>query len=422
MISQEPESGDCLLEATSLANRSGHRRFQRLGRSFWTLYASSCLIDLGLCLYFFMFNLFLIEHNFTVHNIGFITAALTVGTIAGTVIVSLVSRHLELRKLLLTFICAAPLALSLRLVFLQVPAQIGLAFFAGFMMSIWSVCFSPTLAKLTTQENRTFGFSLFVATGIGSGVLAGLLGGYLPGLFRRLRWVGPQGDGIKVVLFLASAIIMLAAFSLLRLRLARDERARSSLKVFSRFLVRFLIVVATWNFAISFFVPFANVYLSQKLGLSTMRIGEIFTLSQLVQVAMVLLAPILYRRFGLVIGIAITQVGTALLFFSLSRAHRASTAIFIYVLLTGLQWMGGPGLSSLLMNRTAEVYRSQASALHNLVNLAAQASATVLAGTMFEALGYSRPLAMDAVLAALAGILMYTLLGREDPDKLTRFT
>ncbi len=145
--------------------------------------------------------------------------------------------------------------------------------------------------------------------------------------------------------------------------------------------------------------------------------GEIFTLSQLVQVAMVLVAPILYRRFGLVKGIAITQVGTALLFFSLSRAHRASTAIWIYLFLTGLQWMGGPGLSSLLMNRTAEVYRSQASALHNLVNLAAQASAAVSYDAMgmrcLRALGYSGPLAMDAVLAAFAGILMYSLLRSE---------
>lgn len=406
------QSGSPLSTAPELSSQD-LRQFQHLGRSFWTLYASSCLIDLGLCLYFFMFSLFLVEHNFTIHSIGFITAALTVGTITGTIIVSFVSRFFGLRTMMLVFIFSAPLALSLRLLFLQVPAQIGLALLAGFMMSIWSVCFSPTLAKLTTQENRTFGFSLFVATGIASGALAGLIGSYLPDLFRKHLWGGSQVDGIRIVLFLSCLIIMLAALAILRLRLGTDERVGNTTRIFSRFLVRFLIAVAAWNFAISFFVPFANVYLSRQLGLSMMRIGEIFTLSQLVQVAMVLAAPVLYRRFGLVIGIALTQVGTALLFFSLSRAHRASTAVCIYLFLCGLQWMGGPGITSLLMNRTVEAYRSQASALHNIVNLAAQAAAAALAGNIFERYGYSGPLAIDAALAALASMLMYTLVRGE---------
>jgi predicted MFS family arabinose efflux permease len=356
----------------------------------------------------------MVEHDFAVHSIGFITAAQTIGTIAGTVVVSLLSRRFGLRTMMLTYTVAAPLCLGLRLFFLQIPIQIGLAFLAGFMMSIWSVCFSPTLAKLTTQENRTFGFSLFVATGIASGAVAGLLGGYFPGLLRRHRWGGPQVDGIKVVLLLACCILMLAAFAIVRLRMQRDETVPSRARFFNRFLGCFLLAIAIWNFSISFFVPFANVYLSRQLGLSVMRIGEIFTISQLVQVSAVLAAPILYRRAGLVIGIALTQMGTALLFFSLSLATRRTTAIWIYLFLTGLQWMGGPGIVSLLMSRTAEVQRSQASAMYNIVNLAAQAGAAALAGNLFERYGYSGPLASDAALAALAAVLLYALLGRED--------
>jgi MFS family permease len=383
---------------------------RRLSPNFWTLYASSCLIDLGLCLYFFLFTLFMVEHNFAVHSIGFITAAQTVGTIAGTVVISLLSRHFGLRTMLLTYTVSAPLCLALRLFFLHIPAQIGLAFLAGVTMSIWSVCFSPTLAKLTTQQNRTFGFSLFVATGIASGAVAGLIGGYFPGLFRRLRWVGPQVDGIKVVLLLACCILMLAAFAIARLRLHRDNIVPNHILVFNGFLIRFLVVIAIWNFSVSFFVPFANVYLSRHMGLSVMRIGQIFTLSQLIQVAMVLLAPVLYRRVGLVSGIALTQGCTALLFLSLSVATRRPAAIWIYLFLTGLQWMGGPGIASLLMSQTPEMHRRHASAMYTVVSLAAQAGAAAVAGRLFEQYGYAGPLAGDALLAALAGIVLYGTL------------
>ena len=390
------------------------RALRGRGGNFWTLYASSCLIDLGLCLYFFLFSLFLVEHNISEQSIGMITAALTLGTIAGTVLVSIITRYLEPRTMMLVYVVAAPVSLGLRTVFLQIPAQIALAFLAGAMMSIWSVCFSPALAKLTTPANRAFGFSLFVATGIASGALAGVFGGYFPALLHR---VSPQGDGIRAVLLLACFIVLIAAAPILRLNVRRDQAEGEHGTIFSSFLLRFLIAAMAWNVALSFFTPFANVYLTRHLGLPLIRIGQIYTISQLIMVGTVLLAPMLYRRVGLVPGVAITQFATALLLLALSRTSGQVGAIGFYLGLTAVQWMGGPGLSSLLMNRTEETHRSRAAAMYNMVNLAAQAGAAALAGRLFESYGYSGPLAGNAVLAAFAAILLYALLGKGSSQK-----
>lgn len=388
-----------------------------LDSSFWTLYASSFLIDLGLCLYLFMFSLFLVEHHFTERAIGYITAALTVGTLAGTVPSSLLARRLGLRTMLVVYIVAVPLCFASRVFFLQMPSQLGLAFLSGIAMSIWSVCFSPTLAKLTTQENRAFGFSIFVATGIAASALAGLLGGYLPDQFRHFYQAGSQVDGIRIVLLLACIILGLALFSILRLRLRLDATEQTGGKVFTGFLVRFLLAVAIWNFAINFFTPFANVYLSRHLGLRVSRIGVIFSVSQLIQVAVILMAPLLYRRMGLVAGIALTQLVTASLLWGLSRASGLASAPYIYLLLAAVQWTAGPGIASLLMNRTPEKHRSQAAAIQNIVNLATQAGSAALAGKLFEQYGYSGPLAANAGIAVLAAVLLYTLLGRDNRER-----
>ena len=197
--------------------------------------------------------------------------------------------------MMLLYVLATPLSLAVRLFFLQIPIQIGLAFLSGTMMSIGSACFSPTIAKLTTQENRTFGFSLFIATGISSGAVAGMLGGFLPGLARRAQWGGPQVDGIKLVLLLACSIMLLAVFAMYRLHVKPDAIVQVRTRILNSFLLRFLISMGIWNFAIGFFIPFANgSYLSRtaRLICPLMRIGEIFTISQLFQVAMVLLAPL----------------------------------------------------------------------------------------------------------------------------------
>ncbi len=377
---------------------------------FWTMYAASFLVDLGLCIYFFMFNLFLVEHRFTEHAIGFITASLTIGTLVGTVPVSILAERIGLRPMLLLYVLLAPLCLASRSLFLGMPSQLTLAFLAGVMMSTWMVCFSPTLAKLTTPENRTFGFSLFIATGIGSGSLAGLIGGYLPGLIQHLGARAAKIDGLRIVLLAACIIVSCAAIPILRLHFEAVNITKTGTRIFSGFLIRFLIAISLWNFSISFFTPFASVYLSRKIGLSVSHIGAIFAASQLIQVGAVLLAPAIYKRVGVVAGIAIAQLATACSLLALSHASRSSSAVGIYLLLTAVQWMSGPGISSLLMDWTPEENRSYASATYNFVNLASQASAAALAGKAFERCGYATPLSVNAGIAALAAVVLYSLL------------
>ena len=92
-----------------------------------------------------MFSLFLVEHHFQEHSIGLITTALTIGTIAGTLPASFLSRILGLRTMMLAYTFARSSVPRSTHGICQMPAQIGLAFLTGVAMSIWPVCFSPTL-------------------------------------------------------------------------------------------------------------------------------------------------------------------------------------------------------------------------------------------------------------------------------------
>jgi predicted MFS family arabinose efflux permease len=104
-----------------------------------------------------------------------------------------------------------------------------------------------------------------------------------------------------------------------------------------------------------------------------------------------------------------------LLLLGLSRVTGQSGAIGVYVLLTCVQWMSGAGIFSLLMDRTPQQNRSYAAALHNVVNLAGQASSAALAGKAFERFGYSSPLALNAGFAVLAAALLFFLLREKGP-------
>lgn len=383
------------------------RSLGRLDKNFRAFYVASLLVDLGLCLYFFLFTLFLVAHRVSERDIGYITASLTAGTLAGTIPASMLARRVGLQKMLLLYVLSAPVCLALRTFLLAVPIQICFGFLAGVTMSIWSVCFSPTLAKLTTPENRAFSFGLFVATGIGAGALSGVVGGYLPRLAGSLN---SRLDGLRIGLWFACFFVSLASIGVIRLRTPRETTTAHDPAKTSGFLIRFLLAAAVWSFSMGFFTPFATVYLSRRLGLSFAHIAEAYTVAQIFQVAAVLLAPLLYRRAGLIRGIALTQIATGLALFYLSRITGRTGAVTIYVLLTTLQYMGGPGVAALLMNNIPERNRSHAAGLQNLVNLAAQAFATAVAGRLFERFNYAKPLALNAGISILAATLFYCLL------------
>jgi MFS family permease len=388
---------------------------RRFSHGFWVFFAAAFFFDFGFGLYFFLFNLFLSNLHYKENILGLVTGALTLGNVAGAIPVSLLSKRFGLQKLMLVCFAAAPLICMLRTVFLWIPAQVGLAFLAGAALSTWPVCFSPTVARLTTEENRVSAFSIVFATGIGSGTLAGIVGGYLPELLKTAGGAGQLVFGMRLVLLMACGIVMLGILPLLKLRLGTVEPPeRRRPKLFHPFLRRFLPPFFLWSIVTGSFTPFAAVYLQKQLRIPLTQVGIVFSASQLGQFGAVLLAPLLFRRFGKIIGIMCTQIAAGVAIFALGRAEGVSPAIVFYLGYTSLQFMSGPGIYSLLMDRLPDGERSSASAVQNIVGALSQASAAVVAGSMITQYGYRSVLEGDAGIAILAALLLFVLLGSLD--------
>ncbi len=281
-----------------------------MSREFWIFFVAALLFDFGFGLYFFLFNLYLTTLHLDEKVVGRLTGLLMLGGVAATIPVGLLVRRVGIKPLMLFCMFAAPIAAGLRVMLITPHAQLVLAVIFGATMCVWPVCFSPALARITSEENRAFGFSICFATGIGSGALAGLAGGYFPELIRRAGGTASLAGEMRVVLLLACVSVALAAIPMSRLSLRGEETAPRSARRIDNFLLRFLVVIALWNFALGSFLPFANIYLMTQLKVPLTRVGVVFSISQLTQVVAVLLAPVLFRRIGPVSWIACSQLLT----------------------------------------------------------------------------------------------------------------
>jgi MFS family permease len=398
-------------------------REKKLSREFWRFFWIAFFFDFGFAVYFFLFNLYLVDLHYSERAIGLVGGTLTLGTMTGTLPAGWIARRIGLRPLLRCCLLLAPALGLARALFAPEAAQIGLAFLAGAAMSIWGVCFLPAVAGLTREENRASAFSLIFSVSIGTSALGGMVCGYLP---DWLRMAGHAMDGSEIkrwILMVSCGVATLGLAPLAGLRLpvsgpnAGGDEQRIWRRVgISSFLIRFLPCMALWTAVLAAFTPFANVYLSRDLHIALPRIGVIFSAAQILQLSVVLVTPWLFRRLGLVPGIVATQIATAAALAGLAVVRDTGFAIAVYLSFSALQWMSSPGLYNLLMSRTPERERSLAAAMTMFCNALLQSGATALTGMLFTQFGYPRVLLGVGGFALVTAVLFAALVAPADRE------
>jgi predicted MFS family arabinose efflux permease len=378
-------------------------RDKQLSQNYWIFFSAAFFFDAGFAVYYFLFNLFLLDCGYHERQIGWIGGSLTLGSVVGTLPAGVLIRRFGIERALKCLFVAAPLMHVLRVVWIWEPAQIGLAFLSGLVMSGWGVCFLPAVARLTTEKNRTAAFSLIFSVSVGTSMLGGLVCGYLRTVLASIGVNIQPFDVKRLILLSASAIVLLGLIPLVRLRIANqagglaDERLQHDKASWVErwrsmrprpSLVRFLLCMALWSALLASFTPFANVYLSRDLHIPIERIGLLFSVVQVIQLCMGLLAPLLFRAMGLVRGIAATQIGVALLLLAMATATGPRLGIPLFLAFSAAQWMSSPGLYNLLMSETPDRERSSAAAMTLFLNALAASGATAASGLLISRFGY----------------------------------
>lgn len=389
---------------------------RELSGEFWTFFVASLFVALSFSMYVFLYSLFLLDIGFNEKQIGLVAGAMTFGIMAATLPIGALARRFGVRRVMMTGFVLTSVVCVTRLYVSSEHAQIALAFVMGLAMCHWQVCYSPAIAALTVEKNRTFAFSLLMSFGIAVGAVGGLLGGTLPGWVEKFYPLLHSVEAKRAVLLLCVAIYAMALWPVSRLKLhAVDRRQRTPWRL-DPFLARFLPVIALWSLTAGAFVPFANVFFARRVHLSLAHIGVTYAATELVQVVSILAAPVVFRRCGLIAGLAYAQVLTAVSLAGLAWTHRVPSVIGMYLAFSAFHWMGEPGLYSLLMNRVAESERSSASAANSFVIALCQGGAAAAAGAAYVDFGYPAVLCVVAVVALATSGLFWVLL-RESPHQ-----
>ena len=389
-------------------------------REFWVYFSAVFFFDAGFCIYFFLFNLYLLDLHFNEQAMGLIGGATTLGSVVATLPAGVLVKKMGVRPMLIFCYLAAPLTCAVRAIWMWQPAQLGMAFLSGAALSAGGVCYLTTVARLTNEKNRTAAFSLVLSASLGTSALGGIVCGYLP------KWLASAGHSMRpaevkqLILLLSCGIALLGVFPILRLWIPRTQPDDNTVVPTaetrfwrwrpSPFLLRYLPLMSLWSMVLASFTPFANVYLSKHLHIPMVRIGVIFSAAQIVQLCMGLVTPIIFRWLGVIRGIVIIQITTGLVLAALALTHNVILAVVLYLILSAVQWMSSPGLYNLLMSRTPDSERGNAAAATLFCSAVVSSAATAGSGALFTRVGYPVVLLAIAALAVAVALAMRFLL------------
>jgi MFS family permease len=370
------------------------------GRPFWIFLFSENLYDCGLYIFVLLYNLYLLDLGYREDFLGWMTSAMTAGSIVGTLPAAFIARRFGIKRVLIFGSASVACLCVIRALVPGRPALLAAAFAMGLISAIWAVSLVPAVAALTNENNRPLGYSLWTGWGVGLGVVCGALAGWLP---------GPLG-GKRPALLLGALIAFLSPWVLLRLQLGKAEHGERRIFPRGPFVARYLAAYTVFHFAIGMFNPFFSAYFSRQLHMPVGRIGVVFSGAQLATLMALLLAPSVMRKFGTVTGIAGMQLGMAGALALLATGPPAIAAGFLYAAYMSFQVMTEPGVFTMLMGKVDPAERAGASAMNFLAMNAPQAAASGIAGVAVTHLGYQWVLAAAAAIAATAAFLFWRLL------------
>jgi MFS family permease len=383
--------------------------FAGLGNQYWIFFLTSAFFNFGLFVFFFLYNLYLLQLGFRENFLGLISGVMTAGSLIGCIPAAAAIRRFGTRPALFTAFSAIVCISVLRVTVPSAPLLVALTFIGGVVQSIWGVAISPVVAQLTTERNRSLGFSLVFSSGVGIGVLGGFVGGRLPGKFASI--LSSNIDGYRAALLFGCAVVLLALLPLSQLQIAAAPASEPVFRRPSPLLLRFFAAMVIWNLGTGAFNPFYSAYFAH-LNFSTEQIGALFSSVHFVQAFAMLAAPIALMRLGLARGISVMQFATALSLAGLAIWTGSTAASFAYGAYVVFQYMSEPGVFALLMSSVPVAQRAGVSALNMMVIAAANAIAAASAGLLIKRFGY-RPVFTGAALICTMAALLFRGLRAE---------
>jgi MFS family permease len=395
------------------------------GPNMRLLLAGACLLGLGNGIFMTFFNLYLKQGGLGEAFLGRLNSLGTIGSLALAIPAGLLVTRLGSRKSLV--LSAALLAVfgalqaSVLVPALLVVLQIGIS--ASTML--YGATYNPEMMHSTDPAGRQVAFSLAFTAGTVMSVVAAVVGGLLPRLFARFG--ASPFTGLRLTLVVGAALIFSSTAVFIQLR-ERTDRTRDDtsdppctgaeepdvVPNWKRFAVRYTVVNIIIGFGAGLSIPYLNLYFTDRFQASTVVVGNLFAMSNVVLTVGALLAPWLIRRAGLLRTVALTVGGSLVFLVIMAFTHNIAVAALAFWMRAGLMMCSTPVTDKFCLELVPADKRSVAHNVFQMAWIGSWAISTAIGGWLIQRSGFMLPMVLTAAVYGLY-VVVFVVSFRHHP-------
>ncbi|MHB8072093.1 MAG: MFS transporter [Candidatus Cryosericum sp.] len=383
-----------------------------LGPNMRLLLAGACLLGLGNGIFGTFFNLYLKQGGLGEAFLGRLNSLGTIGSLALAIPAGLLVTRLGSRKSLV--LSAALLAIlgalqaGVLVPALLIALQIGIS--ASTML--YGATYNPEMMHSTDPADRQVAFSLAFTAGTVMSVVASAVGGLLPRLFAHFG--ASPFTGLRLTLVVGAALIFSSTAVFIRLRERTGPAAEKASDSpctggeepdvapdWRRFAARYAVVNIIIGFGAGLSIPYLNLYFTNRFQASTVVVGNLFAMSNVVLTVGVLLAPWLVRRAGLLRTIALTVGGSLVFLVIMAFTRNIAVAALAFWMRAGLMMCSTPVTDKFCLELVPADKRSVAHNVFQMAWTASWAVSTAIGGWLIQKSGFVLPMVLTAAVYGL---------------------
>jgi len=346
---------------------------------------------------------------------GVIAAVALVGGVVLTITASLIANRVSRRNSLSIFaflmlISGALLIASADVIIILIAVFIGSigvnATETGPFISIEQAIMPQT----TTDDKRTYAFSIFNLLGYAGAAFGALLGA-LPELARNyLNFTLINGYRTLFALFALTGLLLMVVYRSLSHR-AEVEVTRisrfgldKSARTVAKLSVLFSIDAFGGGFVISLII---SLWFKQRYNASVSEVGAILFVTQIVTAASFLVAGLLARRIGLLRTMVFTHVPSNILLIAVGLAPTFGTSVAFLLLRQTISQMDVPTRQSYMTAIIPSEERNAANSITNVSRSIAAAPPPTISGYLIQSGLWAAPFLFGGVFKIAYDILIY---------------
>lgn len=383
------------------------------------LFMAQMLLGLGTGIFSVLLNLYLREIGYSEEIIGRLLAAQSMCAALMSVPMGWLADRASRRTTYILGVGLLGCGFSVIGLTRELYTLFAAVFLAGSGSGAMMVSVIPYLQENGRKRQRKYIFSANVTLMWTTSIFAGFIAGWLPKLFNSLNPVQSfiEADRLQYSLWVGLFFIFFALVPARGLagrghqhKPEEPERKQenSGIPISRPWLLigRFAFCQALIGFGAGMIVPYFNLYFRDWVGSSIPQIGFVFALGQFGTALGSILSPVISHRFGLVWGVAGSQLCSLPFMALMAWRHEFWVCALCFVFRGAFMNMNVPMRQETMMEIIPDRLRARASALDSMAWNMAWALAMFFSGGIIKDYGYDVSLIV-AFCCYMASALIY---------------